>query len=474
VALIVDPDNLTLNTEVVLTAATKTIKLVRAGNLTADGVTLKCLYSFLKETWKNSSTYIKYPFPMTPITDEQFELKDGWNFDKTGSGSDLTSNLIRTGGWAVKNEAGLTTEMWAGIVTLGSIESGGQVYYQQMSGGAATNFNLANAVNQAVQILRDDDGDGVYSEGSDFDKRSFMKLFLRTQGNAYDDAQLSDIGVTQMSYQVYRFPLSDADDLKITHADIQIDATADGVPDVAPYSGMTITWYATAQQRSIGGTPRNFHVIIDGNGGTAEQIFEYVQFMLRQNADIDAGSGTKNGRVTKALLRFVGDTLYTQGDDDGYGVYIDDFQSVDTNRLVFTDDSAVERTFPYVAMLTLSFGDNLKNDANAVYRVFFTNDEAGDDLGYDYGTANAITVNDNSSSPMAGSVGGNSTIQLTFNYDGNVQRGSASAGDDAPITVVAIGLVTGQFVVATGTIVRSTANSVSLVAALERNYANPT
>ena len=60
---------------------------------------------------------------------------------------------------------------------------------------------------------------------------------------------------------------------------------------------------------------------------------------------------------------------------------------------------------------------------------------------------------------------------MTFDYDGNVQ-GGRTAGTDAAITAVAIGLSTGQYVSATGTIARSTANSISLVAALERNYEN--
>lgn len=469
-ALLTDPDSLNQGTEVTITPATKLIKLNRAGNLSSDGVTLKCLYSFLKEEWKSDGTLIKYPFPMGPITDEQFELVSGWNFDKTGSGSDYTPNLIRTGGWAVKNTGGQTTEMWAGVVTLGTVQAGGQIYCQQAGAGAAVNFNLTGAVNQAIEIYRDDNGDG----SPDFDYRGYLKLFLREQGNVYASSQLADIGVAELTYQVYRFPLSDADDLKITHSDVQIDANADETADVAPYAGMSITWHASAQQRSIGGTSRDFHVIIDGNQGTLEQIYEFVQWSLRRTAavDIDAGAGTKVGRLTNELLRFVGDTLYCRLDATG-GVYVDDILTSDSNRIVFIDDTGTERTNPYTASLTLSFGENLVNDADAVYRVFFSNDDAGANLGYDYGTANAITVKDAANADMAGSIGGLASIQRSYDYDGNVQRGAGSEGDDAPITVVAIGLATGQFVKATGTIARSTANSVSLVAALERNFANP-
>jgi transposase-like protein len=73
---------------------------------------------------------------------------------------------------------------------------------------------------------------------------------------------------------------------------------------------------------------------------------------------------------------------------------------------------------------------------------------------------------------MSGNVSGASSIQRSFNYDGNTQ-GGRTAATDAAVTVVGIGLATGQYVKATATIARSTSNSVSLVAALERNYANP-
>ena len=66
-SLITDPSNLTRNTEVVFTTATKKIQLVKAGNLGDEGVTLQCVYSFCKEQWKSQSDLIPYPFPFDPI-----------------------------------------------------------------------------------------------------------------------------------------------------------------------------------------------------------------------------------------------------------------------------------------------------------------------------------------------------------------------------------------------------------------------
>lgn len=459
-ALITDPDLLAQGVEVTINTGAKTIALNIAGDLSTDGVTLKCLYSFLKEEWKNDAALIKFPFPMGPITDEQFEFVSGWNL-----ANDASRYLIRTGGWAVISPTtGNPTEMWAGVITLGSLESDDQVYFQQSGGGSAANIQLTGPVNQAVKIYTDTDGNGT----PDTDSRSYLKLFVREWQQTYAAASLSDIGVTQMAYQVYRFPLASGSDLKVTHLETGIDANADGTADVTPYSGMSITYFGTNQNKTIGGGSYPFRVVIDGNGGTAEQIYEFVQWSLRKSSDIDAGGGTVTGKTADALLRFVGDNLITST-----GVFIEDFSTSDTNRITFTDYNGVARTYPYVAVLTLNFGDTLRADADAKYWVYFTNDDAGDNAGNDYGTAGAILVKDNSAVDMTGLISGAANVVLTYDYDGNVQRGAASAGDDAPITVVAIGLGTAQFVKATATIARSNANVAALTAPLERNYVNP-
>ena len=478
-ALIIDPDDIqyeltsTGTKEMFVDLVNKKIKLVRTGALSADGITLKAVYSKLKDIWQADTTAIKYAFPMTPITDEQYELLDSWDFDKTGTGSDYTPNLIRTGGWSRKNGTAAVIEQWIGVVTLGSIQSGGQVYYTQFDGDTAHDFNLTGAVNQAVQVYNDADGDGVFSptDPADYDRRSYMKLFIREQGNTYATSQLTDIGVTgNMSYQVYRFPLADADDSKIGVLDTGIDANSDNTADVAPYSGMSITWHATPQARTINGVSRNFHVIIDGNLGTLQQIYEFVQWELRRSTDIDAGAGDKTGKLTNELLYFVGGDLYTRLDSTG-GVYVDDYLASDTNLIHFTDDTGTIRNNARSATLTLNFGTNLQADASSIYRVFFTNDDAGDNTGRDYGTANAITINNATGTPIAGSISGVGTLEFTYDFDNNVQRGATSAGDDVPFTAVAIGLNTGQFVVGTGTILGTTlSGTTSLVAALERNY----
>jgi hypothetical protein len=476
-ALITDPDDLTDgaadngSTEVFINTTTKTIKLNVVDMLSTDGVTLKALYSFLKEEWKNdpnTKNLAAFPFPMVPITDESYELIEGWDFF-----NDAARYLVRTSGWTVRNVAGLVTQQWAGIIGLGSIESNDQLYVQQVSGGAAANIQLTGQVNQAVQIFRDDDGDGITSEGSDYDRRTYFTLFGREQAQVFGKSTLTDIGVSLMGPQAYRFPISTGADLKVSTADTGIKASGTGYPaDVAPYSGMSITYHSTPQSRAIGSNNYNFGITVDGNGQPLQKIYEFIQYALRQNVDIAAGAASVIGKTADPLARYVGDTFYTVAatnpEGGGTGVWIANFATTDVNSIVLVDNTGAERTFPYTASLTINFNDNLDNDVAAEYWVYFTTLPGA---GNDFGESGAVLVQDANDVAMTGLVPGSSVVH-TFDYDGNNQGGRTPASE-ALITVVAIGLATGQYVRATGSIQRSTSNSIALVAPLERTYANP-
>lgn len=437
-ALIVDPDDLNQGVEVTITPATLEITLNVAGNLSNDGVTGQALYSFLKEEWKNDPTLIAYEFPMESLTPEQFEFRKGWK-----PADDATRNLLRSCGWRELSGADAILREYVGIVSLGNIDGTDTAYYAFASDSAKTDFDFPGVINQGIQSFGD-------STNGNFDKRNEeLTLYIRTQGKLYGLSTTTAIGVSALSYIAYRFPLAEAADLKVTATDNDIDT-------LAPYTGMDITYGAVT--RDIGGVTYNFDVVVDGNNGTAEEIYEFVQKQLRSSGDIDAGAGNVIGELADSLMNFVGDTLITTT-----GVFIDNFQSNDTNRLVFTDTSDTQRTFPFVAAGTINFNTNLVNDPNAIYRMFFSSG---------FGTAGAIIVDDNAGLDIAGNVGGNASISFDFDYDGNNQ-GGRTPGTDADITLVAIGEDTAQYVLATGTITRAVGQNFGLVAPLERNYNNP-
>jgi len=552
---------------------TKKIKLATFGSLSTDGVTIQSLYSYLKEEWKTDSALIKYPFPMIAITPEQFEFVDGWAPSDIG-----TSNLFRDGGYAIKNSDGSSAEEYIGVITLGTLGGTDQVYYQQVLDGYATNVSLTGAVNQCVKVYGNissntisfshsndtiyssvpittfvpgdeivisgsTSNDGTYyvysiapnklsmvteetglftdeAAGANIsitaDVRSYFKIFVREYQKLYAQSEQSDIGVSEFTYQAYRFPLANGVDLKITHDDTSVSTNA-------PYTGMTINyllgenfyntnvgtvsvddvikdgagrWYICTGsgtidatdyanlsemggagtaifitypgERQIGNAYYAFDIIIDaGTAGEAsvEQVYEFIQYSLRQDNSVNINSNINTdgvvGKTANSLIRFVGDTLITSS-----GVFIDDFSLVDINRIDFYDVSGIKRIFPFVAAGYIYFNDIFVLDGDGVYRMFFT-----DANGNNFGDADAIIVKDKDNADISGNITG-SQVSFTFDYDGNVQ-GGRTPSTDAPVTIVGIGLTKAQYVKTTGTIGRTNANSFSLVASLERNFLNP-
>lgn len=431
-AIIQDPDLLNQGTEVIFNTTNKTVQLLIAGNLSVAGVVMQALYSFTKEEWKTDSNLIKFTFPFVAITPEQFEFVNGWTPADT-----TTINLIRNAGFAIKNNDGTSAEEYAGIITLGSIGPSDQCYYIQQIGGSSSDFTYTGPVNKVIKIY------GDASHGN-VNYRSYLKIFVREQGKTYADSDLVGIGATTLTYQAYRFPLTNQVDAKVTHNDVTVDAY-----------GVTMTNYVSPQNRSIGGTNYQFSTIINGNNHSLEEIYQAVQSLLRKATDIDSGTGTSIGKTANLLLSFVGDTLVTQT-----GVYVDNILNADVNRIEFYDNSGTKRVFPFITSGTISFNSNLVTDGNAIYKMYYSDN---------FGSSSAALVLDNSNNPIQGSISSGSA-SFTYNYDGNTDGGGA--GIDKNVTVVAIGLGTAQYVVAQGVITRSNQNSISLVSALERNYAN--
>jgi hypothetical protein len=219
--------------------------------------------------------------------------------------------------------------------------------------------------------------------------RNAFKIFLREgfdagfgSGKTFAAADLDDIGVTTLTYQAYRFPVANAADLKVTNTDATIAARS---PEV------TITYYSSPQRFSgfvadaastiSPNTEAEFGIVIDAQQYTAEEVYEFIQYQLRQAADINDGGSPVTviaGNIADELLEFVGDALQTLSATNplggGTGVYITNFDSNDTNRISFADNefgTTSRRTFPFVAAGTINFNNNLVNDSMGMFWMFY-------------------------------------------------------------------------------------------------------
>ena len=528
-----------------------------------DGVLGQAFYSFCKGEWKTDNDLIKFKFPMTAITPEQFEFNEWKPVDEalstlTTTPASNTRNLLRSAGWDEVDAAGFIDQQYFGWITLGNIDATDNAYFFWDSATVAGDIGTAvfdQATNEAVNTIARIDlsgagtiafvnatdiisrttgswitdgvlvGDSVFVQGAEDaandgahivtavaaltltvaastltentdDTTALIAIDHRTQvftcrirvfGKTYDQSSTTDIGVTALTNQAYRFPLQEAADPVITDLGVT-EAQANG--SIGPYNDMSITYFAVAESRDGFnlGDGKLFGVIVDGDvsipqedgGGvaSAEEIYAHTQAQIAGTTDIDAGAGVQVGQLADPLLNIAstGNTLSSlfqinSGLAGGDGVYVDTFSSADKNRVEFQDNSNVTQDFPLTVTVTLNFSTTLVDDVDAIFKMFFTNDDAGDDTGRDFGTINAIIVQDDVLADISGTV---TVPQSNFNYaySSNVQRGAGSGNTDAPVTIVAIGLSGAQYVLATGTIT-NTGLTASLVAALERNYNNP-
>ena len=456
-AKITSKASLNVGTEIVIDEGAKTIQLVAAGNLVfKDGVTLQAVYSKLVDLWA-TSTYQDSPFPMYAIDalSGQFQIGtdgatySGWNWADTN-----TRNALRDGGWAEYNAAGVKTAEYVGAVGLGSITPATtcQPYYHLAATDAPINFPFTDQFNVGVKVY----------DNVSLDKRTYFKAFIREYGKKFKSSVLADTGSTGTGPFKQNFLVANEDDLKLTTLLGTNQAAADTAMASGVYAGITVAYYSTNQSRTIAGVARNFKIIIEGNGGTLEQIYAKVQYLLRQNSDINTGgtAGTKTGKIQDELLRFVGDTLVTS-----QSVYIDDVLSADSNRVQFYDDTNTLRENLYEAAGTMTFNAPLVG-AGSSYRLMFKDPPGAVN---DFGESGAITVNNAAGTPITGTISSGS-INFTYDYDGNVQ-GGYTAGTNRNVVLIGIKPGSGKYVAAEGVLTRSKAISLSLVAEADRVYA---
>ena len=446
--------NLGVDGNIWIDTTAKTFTLAPYGALTSakEGVTLQALYSKFIKLWETAA-YNKYPFPMYAIDalSGQFQFgTDGGSFNGWKPADDTTRQMLRDGGWDEYLANGTLDRTYVGIVALASgFPSGAQFYYVKESGGTATNFTFTDAPNEGIRV--------------DDTAQTYFKIYCREPNYTYDDASLGDGGASETGPFKISLPISVGADLKTYDSNNNpiLDAAMSG----APYSSLTLV-YGPQTSKTIGGTGYNYSIFVDNTtaNATLEQIYTWVQYKLRQNSDIDGGAGNVNGKTANSLMYFVGSTLYTT-----QGVFIDGILPADINRIFLMDDTGTNRQYPYQSAGSMNFNSFLTSGGTGYYVMYFANDDAGDNLGYDYGTANAIVVNDANGDPIQGTIT-SASINFSYDYTNNVQRGNTSDGTPAPVVLVAGNKGVAKPVVVTGTSITES-KSIVITATAEQDRA---
>lgn len=502
-----------------------------------SGVTGRCIYSFTKEEWKSDATLNKFRFPMKMIYEASFQLINGWSFADQQTIDvirDAGFQEIVTG-----NEYACIVSLGTIDETGSPLVGGAAYYANVVGFDQSTIlFDKTGELNENIQVLLSVGSPDVDTRGYlKLFLREYGKVYaeydlLAEQGlsalgyEAYklplsngNDLKITDtdafVAGANAPYNAMSIDYHTGQLFVTATATtyVLLDVVQDGTGRWARCTtagtvstpggsytafGGTSVWEAYPGERQIGTLYYAFNRIIDGDVATTatkEQVHTYAQYQLRQAVDINGNAtgdnfGTVNGNVAELLTYFIGDQLHTQD-----GVYVDFLDADDNSNITFHDITvdggginavtfvpvtSTERNNPFFSSFNLVFSANLVAEEVATpgstqYRMYFTNDNAGDNAGADFDTVSAIVVEGaNIGSPafIEGVVSA-ASIPYQYAYDTNEQRGVASKTFDAPVTVVFQGLNDSEWAVAEFTITRSTGLTFTCNAPDELNYDNP-
>lgn len=399
----------------------------------ASSITGAALYSWLKDQWRAVDEYPFVDFPLLPRTPDKIVLFNGWAF-AAGSLALLRSTGLEI--WSGPDPTDVTAK-YANVKALTTIDGADQAYGQLGAAGAP--FDLSPGTF--------DDLIDVTAEAAQADP--YFVVRLRPAGKTF-----ATINVTEQfgSLRAQTYGLT----LAVTIDDNVVAPDAD-VESLALYLGMSVAELAEPVERTVGGVTGRFGRIVQANGGNPAQVYTFMQHWLRLEAN----------RTKPLLAEFQGSTLFGRP-----GVFVEGLGQ-DADSVIFEGlDGEVLQPLPSVA-LSLTFGAEAQADPEARFALIFLNDDAGDDLGRDYGTEQALVVQDAGGNPIAGLVGGAGSTTFSYDYANNAQRGAGSTGTDAPVVLVVTGRTGAQAVAASATITNTSALAIAAAPAANRVYEAP-
>ncbi len=445
--MITDPDDLIVGTNLTLNTTARTFDFVVAGGLVAkDGVDMNALWSKFVDLW-DTATYKPFPFPMNKVDNRSgqyiFGRDPGGNYNGWKAGTDATRQMFRNGGAREYSSAGVLNREYFGAVLQGGVSSGSQCYYQRTSTGAPIDYTFTDLPNEYIQVYGD-------STNGNFDNRAFFKSFNRTYGYTFDDVSLTDISETVTGPFKLPFGINVSADLNLTADDTDVL--------LAPYSTCTIKYDTADTNITIGSGSYPFKKHITHTAMTRYEIYTKMQYLLRQNSDINTGGtgGTVTGKTADLICWFVGPTLYTKAFFTPL--------AADLNDVVFIDANGVERIFPYASAGAMSFNTPLTAGNTGSYTMYYATTPGGDD----YGEATAVVVKDKDGVDISGTIS-SASIAFTFDYSNNVQ-GGYSGGTDRNVVLVWGNPGQAKPGISTGTITQSKGIAISAVAEVDPSY----
>lgn len=241
-------------------------------------------------------------------------LKKWWVRRGTGTTWANTNTItITTGtGAGTLNAAGVTGEsLFSNVYTLGTIESGTQMYVEQ-NGSIISTYWSTGHIDLVLKV----------KEASTLIDSGLVRVFAREWTDIYDHFQI-DLSAGGRN----PVPLATADDLN--------NQTASGT--VAGWTDVTITFGTASKNLNNGNGAKNYDVVIDCGGRTVAQVYERLKYVTRrgETATINSVQGQRYRSANAAYTEVKGAPFGTFAGGKFFGargVWIENYNAADAKN----------------------------------------------------------------------------------------------------------------------------------------------
>jgi hypothetical protein len=405
-----------------------------------DGITMRALYNFenarrrLDETLRKFKRGIKGSFRFAGA----FNFVNGVKLDATDR------NKVRSSGFIEYAAAGdgetAIDRIYHGVTSLVDIQAATVPYWAlvantleaTLQAATWTNFVRAGDINEAVQVFgstsNGDAGAGTFN----FTTRI---LVARVRSWGYNPGETTSIatGISEFSGFNAGYGVGES----INPSNSYILANVIGGAQIAPFTGMTLERLASPQvETGFNEANGNFRWVLNNTlGGTVQQCAAYLDALSLQDADVDAGAGTYNGRKGRVWYSRNAAGKVVTASIGGEGLFIEGLSNPEKQNVIMIDDAGATKTYPFFPTVEITPGAAAIADTDAWFHVYY----ADGSVGNDFDTSLAVTVNDALGNPVKGNVSAivsGGKISFAYAYDTNTQAGLAAGIDKAVVVEV--------------------------------------
>ena len=412
----------------------------------ALGITLRGLYNFenqerrVDESLRNFRRFIDGP--------SGYRFAGAFNFyngNKLYAGSNSTTNnddrfKIRGSGFIEYSDAGTNVDrIYHGVRSLNDILATSQAYYALLTAtdeatsqaGTWVDFFREGPIDEVVQVFGSTANGDSDAGNFDYISRTLVAR-VRTFGQIAGESTSVAASIPEFSGFSAGYGVGESNENENSYS----IADVYGGSAIAPWTGMSLEKLSSPQtETGFNEADGDFTWVLNNTlGGTAQECAAFLDAVSIQDADIDSGSGTYNGRKGRIWYDRIAGKIVTRS-IGGEGLFITNLSTAEQQNVTFTDDNSDTKTYPFFVEVRISVGSAAVADSNCWYRVMYK-DGAGPQ---DFDTSNAVVVHDSSDTDVNGSVSSDAVanvISFSYAYDTNTQAGLSAAADKDCVVLV--------------------------------------